>query len=348
MVSKWKKLAYGKGKPSVKRSERAAEPGLDWDLFSHKFQAWLNDRGLEEALERDPQSDPVLTADCPLPYPCMYYKYSAPDLPSNAQIQPGKHWKRAYHWTWFYALRSILHHGVLLESTDEEKGHTLSQRGLCLTPCLDKSIWHARPHAVFDDGLFHRAIIEVRYDPARAKQSRNKGKKGASNITINGDAVAITGLIIQVNSQVYAGEERFTGWDDDLEVVPRPVLKSRQACERQRRRDHERRRQPVVGNDSSSQRERSSRESSLVARLEAEAQLERERRRLEYEARRKTYACRAEEAWRERDELRRQHAQREEEARRRRRSWSPPGRFNVFPPSRRRRRRRTRSRSRVQ
>ena len=305
---------------------------------------------VRRSLRARPTKHPALTAHCKLPYPCLYYKYSAPDLPSDAQIQPGKHWKRAYHWTWFYALRSILHHGVLLESMDEAKGHTFSQRGLCLTPCLDKGIWHARPHAVFDDGLFHRAIIEVRYDPARAKQSRNKGKKCASNITTNSDAVSITGLIIQPNSPPSAGEERFMGWDENLEVVPRPVLKSRQACERQRRRDHGRRRQPVVGNDCSSQRKRSRpRESSLVARLEAEGQLERERRRLEYEARRETYARRAEEAWRERDELRRQHAQREEQARRRRRSLSPSGRFNVFSPSRRRRRRRrTRSRSRVQ
>ena len=225
---------------------------------------------------------------------------------------------------------------------DKEKGHEFNDPGLCLAPGLHKGIWTAKPHAVFDDGLFHRAIIEVRYDPAQVTQSQKKRKRNGvlPNITINSDAVAITGLIIQVNSQVYAGEERFTGWDEDLEVIPRPVLRSRRACERQRRRDFKRRTQPAACSDCSFQCDTGKvRQSLLAAKLEEEGRLERERRRLEYEARRESYARRAEEAWRERDELRRQHAQREEEARRRRRSLSPPGRFNAFSPSRRRRRR---------
>ena len=345
MVATWKKLANGKGKPFVERSELAGSPGVDGELFNHHFQSWLSECGLEDALERDPKKDPAAAelAECKPNFPCMYYKYKAPSVPDNAKIQPGPNWKRAYHGTWFYGLRSILRHGVLLESNDKGKGHEFSEPGLCVAPGLAKGIWFAKPHAVFDDGHFHRAIIEVAYDP-QATQKRNNKKNG--NITVSSDGVAITAVIIQPNSPPSAGEERFMGWDDNLEIIPRPVLRSRRACDRQRRRDDERRRQPVVGNDCSSERERSRpRESSLV-RLEAEGQLERERRRREYEARRESYIRRAEEAWREHDELRRQHAQREEEARRRRRSLSPPGRFNAFSPSRRRRRR-TRSRSRA-
>ena len=340
-VATWKKLANGKGKPFVERSELAGPPGLDRELFNHHFRSWLSDRGLEEALERDPKKDPAPAelADCKPNFPCLYYKYKAPRIPDTAQIQPGPKWKRAYHGTWFYGLRNILRHGVLLESNDKGKGHEFSEPGLCAAPGLAKGIWFARPHAVFDDGLFHRAIIEVAYDPSQATQKRNKKKN--ANITVSSDAVAITAVIIQPNSHVSAGEERFTGWDEELEIIPRPVLQSRQACERQRQQAKQR-----AFHKECSQRESSRpRESSLVARLEAEGQLKRERRHLEYEARRETYARRAEEAWRERDELRRQHAQREEEARRRRRSLSPPGRFNVFSPSRRRRKR---SRSQAQ
>ena len=243
MVATWKKLANGKGKPFVERSELAGPPGLDRELFNHHFQSWLSERGLEDALERDPKKDPAPAelADCKPNFPCLYYKYKAPRIPDTAQIQPGPKWKRAYHGTWFYGLRSILRHGVLLESNDKGKGHEFSEPGLCVAPGLAKGIWFARPHAVFDDGLFHRAIIEVAYDPSQATQKRNKKKN--ANITVSSDAVAITAVIIQPNSHVSAGEERFTGWDEELEIIPRitkpssmrtPEAASKAACLPQR------------------------------------------------------------------------------------------------------------------
>ena len=39
-VATWKKLANGKGKPPVERSELAGPPGLDRELFNHNFQSW--------------------------------------------------------------------------------------------------------------------------------------------------------------------------------------------------------------------------------------------------------------------------------------------------------------------
>ena len=350
VVSTWKKLACGKKKKAVKRHQVADPPGLDLELFSHNFQNWLGDRGLEDILQRDSRNDPP-ESDFDPPYPLLYYKYIAPASSDNAQIQPGANWKRAYHGTWFYGLRSILHYGVLLESVDEEKGHRFHQPGLYLAPNLNTAIWFARPHVVFDDGMFHRAIVEVLYDTSREIEDRSKGSKGkqgskgSAKIILSSDAVAISGVLIQPNSPPYGGEERFCKWDQSLEIIPRPLLQTREACERQRRRDREQCRERVLRNDSGQRERKRARESSLAARREEEAQRERDHRRREYEARRESYARRAEEAWRERDELRRQHAQREEEARRRRRSLSPPGRFNAFSPSRRRRRRRARSRS---
>ena len=134
--------------------------------------SWLADRTWRRRSPgRDSRNDPALD-DCKPPFPCLYCKYNAPNAPDNPQIQPGTNWKRAYSRTCFYGLRRILHHGVLLESTDEEKGHHFRQPGLCLTPCLDQCIWFARPHTLPSRPLFHRAIIEVEYVPARATESR--------------------------------------------------------------------------------------------------------------------------------------------------------------------------------
>ena len=157
-VGSWREL----GK---KRKKRAIEPVAASEeeckkLFGSKFQRWLEYRELDGCLKRDPTQDPPASLGKPQ-RPFMYFKYRPRRSPDNARVQPGPSWERAYHGTWFYGLRGILHHGVLLESVDEDAGHEFWRPGLYLTQNLCTANWYARAQRVFNDAMFHRAIVEV-------------------------------------------------------------------------------------------------------------------------------------------------------------------------------------------
>ena len=91
-------------------------------------------------------------------------------------------WMPAYHGTWFYGLWSILHHGIILESSNEGKGlglgyisrrHTLThpsirlgghefwEPGVYVTRRFDTAQQYARPHQLFEDGNFYRCVLKA-------------------------------------------------------------------------------------------------------------------------------------------------------------------------------------------
>ncbi|CAE7246054.1 CAMK2D [Symbiodinium natans] len=205
LVGSWRGLGRKRKKSEIEPIFWEPEhEALGMKLFEFNFKKWLQERRLASCLQRDASLDPPREEGAPC-RPFIYFRYTAPDRPDTAQISPGSFWVKAYHGTWFYGLRSILQHGVLLESVSEDQGHEFWKPGLYLTPWLKTANWYARAQNVFNDQVFHRAIVEVLYDPSKKKIYR---ERGGGQIVVTSDAVAITGLIIQPNSPPLKGEER--------------------------------------------------------------------------------------------------------------------------------------------
>ena len=97
---------------------------------------------------------------------------------------------------------------------NEDAGHEFWKPGLYLTPKLGTATWYGRAQRVFEDDMFHRAIVEVKYDPSKKKVYR---ERGGGQIVVTSEAAAITGIIIQPNSPPMKGEERSDRWDPALE-----------------------------------------------------------------------------------------------------------------------------------
>lgn len=218
LVGGWRDLGRGRKRKEIDPKDFTTS-GEGQRLFARNFQDWLQARGLENCLRRDARRDPAAELGIPS-RPFMYFKYKAPSAKkstfweSNARIRPGRGWQRAYHGTWFYGLGSILRHGVLLESVNEDAGHEFWKPGLYLTPKLGTATWYGRAQRVFEDDMFHRAIVEVKYDPSKKKVYR---ERGGGQIVVTSEAAAITGIIIQPNSPPMKGEERSDRWDPALE-----------------------------------------------------------------------------------------------------------------------------------
>ncbi|CAE7716609.1 unnamed protein product, partial [Symbiodinium sp. KB8] len=218
LVGGWRNLGRGRKRKAIDPKDFADEEEGQ-RRFLRSFQDWLQDRGLEDCLRRDARRDPAAELGIPS-RPFMYFKYKAPSAKKgptwacNARMRPGRGWKRAYHGTWFYGLGSILQHGVLLESVNEDAGHEFWKPGLYLTPKLGTATWYGRAQRVFEDDMFHRAIVEVKYDPSKKKVYR---ERGGGQIVVTSEAAAITGIIIQPNSPPMRGEERSDSWEAQLE-----------------------------------------------------------------------------------------------------------------------------------
>ncbi|CAE7674638.1 unnamed protein product [Symbiodinium sp. KB8] len=218
LVGGWRNLGRGRKRKEIDPKDFAGEEE-GRRRFERSFQDWLQDRGLEDCLRRDARRDPAAELGIPS-RPFMYFKYKAPSAKKgptwacNARIRPRRGWKSAYHGTWFYGLASILQHGVLLESVNMDAGHEFWKPGLYLTPNLGTATWYGRAQRVFQDDMFHRAIVEVKYDPLKTIIYR---ERGGGQIVVTSEAAAITGIIIQPNSPPMKGEERSDSWYRQLE-----------------------------------------------------------------------------------------------------------------------------------
>ena len=144
LVGSWRGLGRKRKKSEIEPIFWEPEhEALGMKLFEFNFKKWLQERRLASCLQRDASLDPPREEGAPC-RPFIYFRYTAPDRPDTAQISPGSFWVKAYHGTWFYGLRSILQHGVLLESVSEDQGHEFWKPGLYLTPWLKTANWYAR------------------------------------------------------------------------------------------------------------------------------------------------------------------------------------------------------------
>ncbi len=129
-----------------------------------------------------------------------------------------------FHGTWWYGLRNIIEHKVLLESCDISLGHEFTDPGVYTSPLIGTAKQYARPQIVFNDGHCHRVVLECRVLTALRRKRRPKG--GDQWIYGAGD-VHLSGVLVFCNDKpiVGYGEECLLCWVDFLEAQShRPPL----------------------------------------------------------------------------------------------------------------------------
>ena len=209
-------------------------------------QEWLRRRDLHHVVQEVPRKH-NLPGD-------RFRFYRLAD--SMRKVTPGPTWKQAFHGTWMYGVWTTLAAGQLLASEDEDKGHEFWAAGIYCTPMLATAFSYARPQvpcskshnilclfrvssrsrcfvtkAMFSDGSYCRAIVELMVDFDNLIKKRQKG--GVQWVS-KPEGVAVLGVWLVVNAPPDKGEELMESWNPLLEVRPQnmpavaPVINLRQ------------------------------------------------------------------------------------------------------------------------
>ena len=168
-----------------------------------KFADWFNRCGLQSVLGRP----------CGQYQGFLRYGYK----PERRVVEPEGDWEQSWHGTWWYAVPLLFSSGVLLESSDRGAGHDFGNlSGVYCSPSFASAREYARPQVLFDDGTYHRAILELHVNPRlRSIKPRSKGMQWV----LPSAGVAVTALWVEVNSSVGSADERLDDWKPELEPV---------------------------------------------------------------------------------------------------------------------------------
>lgn len=196
LVNLWREVS----KPRKGGAIPAMPPGCKVDS-QPLFQEWLDRRGLTDALEYSGNQQGW-----------DVYRYTRDPV-----VKSEPHWEQAFHGTWWYSVWLLLETGIFLESDDKGLGHDFWEPGTYCSPSLDTGLWYARPQVLFNDGVYHRIIFELRVNPERRRKNRARG--GIQWVFPCG-AVALHAVWIRSNAPPNNGEERVYGWEADLEALP--------------------------------------------------------------------------------------------------------------------------------
>eukprot|EP00434_Breviolum_minutum_P009686 symbB.v1.2.008527.t1/scaffold532.1/size190944/1 len=205
MVLLWRKMARGKGKK-------------EWPRLGHredfqKLKGWLNERSLLSRLSlRRLKRKGLEELHLPLEKSILWGSYH-----SRFSTCATSGWMPAYHGTWFYGLWSILHHGIILESSNEGKGLEFWEPGVYVTRRFDTAQQYARPHQLFEDGNFYRCVLKVLYNPDLVRKQRTRG---GDQVVVPSCGAIIAGVFFCADDPPMKGEERFEDWTDELEIIP--------------------------------------------------------------------------------------------------------------------------------
>lgn len=204
-IGEFRKQARGKGKQEFQK--------LNVKSDFRDLKRWLGQRKLTDFLTFGPMDSEELRQTNCSNDTAIYAKYENVD----SGMAPDSSWRTAYHGTWFYSLRNVLYHGVLLESRNTHIGHEFWEPGVYVSPKFETAREYARAHDLFHDGNYYRCVLKVVYDPDQVKKER---ERGGGQVVVPSCAVAIIGVIFCADDPPRKGEERFENWNDDLEVIP--------------------------------------------------------------------------------------------------------------------------------
>ncbi len=172
------------------------------------FQRWMHQRSVTQFWERCVRRDVVMSSRW------FFWRNVHPQrttLPSSGHVCA------AFHGTWMYALWPIMASGCLLGSFSKDRGHGFWMPGVYCSPYLETALSYGRPHMMFGDGIWCRAVLELRVD---LEKRSGRHKKGEQWVFQPGN-LEIVGLWLKANAPPSAGEERLNTWDPMLEAVPR-------------------------------------------------------------------------------------------------------------------------------
>lgn len=221
-IGEFRKQARGKGKQEFQKLNVASD--------FRDLKRWLGQRKLTEYLIFAPMDSEELRQTNCSNETAMYAKYENPD----SGMAPDSSWRTAYHGTWFYSLRNVLYHGVLLESRNTHIGHEFWEPGVYVSPKFETAREYARAHQMFNDGNYYRCVLKVVYDPDQVKKER---ERGGGQVVVPSCAVAIIGVIFCADDPPRKGEERFENWSDDLEVIPAKEIAKEEFIKDQREQE---------------------------------------------------------------------------------------------------------------
>jgi len=206
-VARWREEA----KPRKRASLVPAPAGACEASSRELLFRWLKERELTDVLDRGRYED-----DAP---DWFVFDYT-PDrrvLEPQRLSEDGGRWELAFHGTWFYGLWVILTSGALLESSDPDLEDDFSFRGVQCSSSIETARSNTHPHHLFGDGVYHRVMLDVRFDRSQLKRGR---RRGGGQLILPSSAVAITGVRFQMNAAPCRCDERLDTWDSTLEALP--------------------------------------------------------------------------------------------------------------------------------
>jgi len=197
LVKQWRQLSKPKG--------RAPTPAQNIHIPAalQSLQGWFQQRNLTPLLQPDALGSVG---------GWLRFSYA-----SAQAVQAEASWQPALHGTWWYALWQILTSGILLESTDEAKGHEYQIPGVYVTIDQKLAESYARPQVLFNDGVYYKVMLDVRCDMSKKRQ---KKKTKLDQWIFPPEAIAIVGILVLPGTKVEKGEEQLDIWQDELEVRP--------------------------------------------------------------------------------------------------------------------------------
>ena len=194
-VRRWKKVAHAhKRYPGIR-----PDPDFDVELFKVELSRWLEIRGLHLLLSFHVARPGALD-----------YIYT----PRQRIITALDTWEKACHGTWWYALSSILHTGIILESSEKAAGHDFHMPGTYVTWYENVAKFYCKPQQLF--GGWSRVMLLVACDTAQLVP----GKKRRQQRQFPSGSVAILGVRFYYNDPPEAGLGRLPHWDPSLEARP--------------------------------------------------------------------------------------------------------------------------------
>ena len=190
----WRKVGKPRGRPGLQPA-----PARCLEGFEALLGTWFRSRGLDDLLSLEGTFEEE--GELWRRYRCL-----------NAAPTPEVGSEVSYHGTWWYALRSVVTSGIMLESDDLERGHEIE--GVYCTPLISTARGYARPQVLFGDDIYHRVVLELFCQKYRINQRRKGGWQ-----VYPSSAVSVAAVLVLAHAAPDVGEERVDRWEDSLEAL---------------------------------------------------------------------------------------------------------------------------------